>query len=308
MMRYFKRNGGLIMVNHESRVWHWASHIILLALSLAGLIPFVLLFMSSITDELTILSSGYSFFPEKLSLSAYQYLWNNAETIARAYGVTIIVTVVGTAISVSMIAMLAYPLSRTDYPLRKIFAFLVFFTMLFNGGLVPTYLMYTQVFEIKNTLAALIVPMLLMNGFLVFITRTFYMTTIPTAILESARIDGAGEIKTFFTIVLPLSTPIMVTVGMLQTIQYWNDWFNGMIYLTNPKWFSLQNILNQIITNIQFLASSDFGSANVGAAGALPSETVRMAIAVVGVLPLIIAYPFFQKYFVKGLTVGSVKG
>jgi putative aldouronate transport system permease protein len=266
------------------------------------------LFMSSITDELTILSSGYSFFPEKLSLSAYQYLWNNAETIARAYGVTIIVTVVGTAISVSMIAMLAYPLSRTDYPLRKIFAFLVFFTMLFNGGLVPTYLMYTQVFEIKNTLAALIVPMLLMNGFLVFITRTFYMTTIPTAILESARIDGAGEIKTFFTIVLPLSTPIMVTVGMLQTIQYWNDWFNGMIYLTNPKWFSLQNILNQIITNIQFLASSDFGSANVGAAGALPSETVRMAIAVVGVLPLIIAYPFFQKYFVKGLTVGSVKG
>lgn len=294
------------MVNQETRLWQWISHAILFLLSMAGLLPFLLLFMASITDELTILQNGFSFFPDQYSLDAYKYLLNNAPVIFRAYGITIFVTVVGTSISVLITAMLAYTLSRPDYPLKKGFAFMVFFTMLFNGGLVPTYLMYTQFFGMKNSILALIVPMLLMNGFLVFIMRTFFKS-IPLAILESARIDGAGEIKTFFKIVLPLSTPILVTVGLLQTITYWNDWFNGMIYLTDPQLFSLQNILNQINTNIQFLSSGDFGSSNVGAADALPSETVRMAIAVVGTLPLILAYPFFQKYFVKGLTLGSVK-
>jgi putative aldouronate transport system permease protein len=289
----------------ESRIWHWESHFLLLLFSVAALLPILLMFMSSITEETTILTNGYSFFPDEFSLSAYQYLWNNAEQIFRAYGVTFVVTVIGTTVSVTMIAMMAYPLSRRDYPLRHVFSFMVLLTMLFNGGLVPTYLLYTQLLNIKNTIFALIVPNLLLNGFLVFIARSFYMTSIPIALLEAAKIDGAGEIKTFYKIVLPLSKPIMVTLGLLQAISYWNDWFNGLIYLTDPKLFTIQYLLNQINSNIQFLAVNNLGASNVS--NTIPTESVRMAIAVIGVVPLITAYPFFQKYFVKGITLGSVK-
>jgi putative aldouronate transport system permease protein len=290
------------------RITQWVSHIFLIILSVGSIIPIIILLSSSFSSEASILKEGYSFFPKEFSFAAYEYLITNSASILRAYGITVFVTVFGTLISLAMTALLAYGLSRRDLPYRNVFAFLVFFTLLFNGGLVPTYLVYTQVFDIKNTIWALIVPGLLMNGFNVLLMRTFFITSIPEPVIESARMDGAGEFRTFFSIILPLSLPILATIGLLQTIFYWNDWFNGLIYITEPSLFSIQNILNRMLSDIQFLASSNLGTNTSTAAAQIPTTAVRMAIAVIGFLPILIAYPFFQKYLVKGIAIGSVKG
>ncbi|MGX4584537.1 carbohydrate ABC transporter permease [Paenibacillus chitinolyticus] len=292
----------------KNLIWQWGVNVILLIVAISCILPFILLFISSITDEQSIVRHGYSFFPEAYSLSAYRYLWQDADRIFRAYGITIIVTVIGTVVSLIITSLLAYPLSRKDMPMNKFWAFFVFFTMLFNGGLVPTYLVYTQLFDLKNTLLALIVPGLLTNAFYVMLMRTFFTTSIPTPVMESAKIDGAGEFITFVRIVLPLSLPILATVGLFQTIHYWNDWFNGMIYITDSKLYSLQNMLNRILLDIQFLSSGNFSGAQSDSAANIPTETTRMAMAVIGIIPILIAYPFFQKFFVKGLTIGAVKG
>jgi len=226
----------------------------------------------------------------------------------RAYGITVFVTVFGTVASLIITSLLAYTISRSDYPARNYMAFAVFFTMLFNGGLVPSYLVYTQLFDLKNTIWALIVPGLLMNGFNVMLVRTFFHTSIPMPVIESAKMDGAGEWRTFASIVLPLSMPIMATIGLFQTILYWNDWNNGIIYLTDSSLYGIQNLLNRILSDAQFLSSGDFGSYASDMSSSAPIETVKMAIAVIGVLPVLAAYPFFQKYFVKGIVVGAVKG
>ncbi|GAA4850564.1 carbohydrate ABC transporter permease [Paenibacillus vulneris] len=296
-------------MNTENRAWQWIAHTILFLFSLSCLLPFLLLIMSSISDEKSILQNGYSFFPKQFSLSAYEYLWEQSSLIFNAYGITILITVVGTTASLIITSMLAYPLSRRDLPGGMFFAFLLFFTLLFNGGLVPTYLVYTQLLDIKNTIWALIVPGLLLNGFNTLLMRTFFMTTVPVPVLESASIDGASEFKMYYKIVLPLSLPILATVGLFQGLAYWNDWNNGLIYVTDPQLFSLQNVLNRIMSDIQFLASNGDLSASAGEKVAqLPSETFRMAIAVIAVIPILIAYPFFQKYFVRGMTIGAVKG
>jgi putative aldouronate transport system permease protein len=180
--------------------------------------------------------------------------------------------------------------------------------MLFNGGLVPTYLLYTHYLNMKNTLFALLIPGLLLNGFNVMIIRTYFATNIPDAVIESALVDGAGKIKTFFRIVLPLSYPIMATIGLFSGIAYWNDWYNGLIYLTEAKLFSIQNILNRILLEVQFLQNADIGGHSGGLAQKIPMTSVRMAIAAITIIPILIAYPFFQKYFVKGIMMGSVKG
>lgn len=292
----------------SDRITQYVSHIVLAILALGSIIPFIILLSSSLTDEAAILKEGYSFWPKELSFAAYDYLFNNGASILRAYGITVLVTIVGTVSSLAITSLLAYALSRRDLPYRNVFAFFVFFTLLFNGGLVPTYLVYTQIFDLKNTIWALIVPGLLMNGFNVLLMRTFFITSIPEPIIESARIDGAGEFKTFFSIILPLSLPILATIGLLQTIGYWNDWFNGLIYITEPSLFSIQNMLNRMLQDIQFLANSNLGSNASTAAAQIPTTAVRMAIAVIGVLPILIAYPFFQKYLVKGIALGGVKG
>ncbi len=293
----------------KSQMYQAIIHVFFIGIVCLCLLPFFLLVITSFTDEMTIVSEGYSFLPSKFSLAAYEFLWNDSSNIFRAYGITILVTLVGTFVGLSITALCAYPLSRKDMLIRKPLSFIVFFTLLFNGGLVPTYLVYTQVFDMKNTLLALIIPGLLSNGFYVLIMRTFFMTSIPTPVIESASIDGAGEFKIFFQIVLPLSLPILATVGLMQTIGYWNDWFNGLIYVTDSKLFSLQNLLNRILLNAQFLSSNASSSTTeLAASSNIPMESVRMAMAVIGTIPLLIAYPFFQKYFVKGLVIGAVKG
>ncbi|RIX59452.1 carbohydrate ABC transporter permease [Paenibacillus nanensis] len=294
-------------MTNQYRGWQVSAHILLGLFALACILPFILMFMSSITDADAIVSQGYTFFPTKLSFGAYDYLLQNSEMVFHAYGITILTTVIGTTVSLLITSMLAYPLSRKDLPGGMVFAFIVFFTLLFNGGLVPTYMIYTQTFDIKNTLIAQIVPWLLMNGFNVLLMRAFFMNSIPTPVIESASIDGAGEFTIYSRIVLQLSLPIMATVGLFQALAYWNDWNNGLVFITDAELYNLQNVLNKIMSDIEFLSSSaSMGSGSIMAL--LPRETFRMAIAVIGIVPILIAYPFFQKYFVKGLTIGAVKG
>ncbi len=290
----------------SSRRGEHISYIILGAAALSILLPFLLLLSSSLTDEQAIVRSGYGFLPSDFSTGAYEYLFNSAGTIGRSYLVSIFVTVVGTISGLVLTVLCAYPLSRRDLPGRAVMTFFVFFTMLFNGGLVPTYLVYTQFFHIKNHLAALIIPNLLVQAYNVMLAKTFFQSSIPAEVIEAARLDGAGEFTIFCRVVLPLSKPIFATLGLFISVTYWNDWMNGLVYLTDDKLYSLQNLLYRMTSNIQFLSTSGVG-VNTSVME-LPSQTVRMAIALVGVLPMLAAYPFFQKYFVKGISLGAVKG
>ena len=214
-------------------------------------------------------------------------------------------TVIGTAASLIITNLGAYMLSQDDLPGVKVLMFLVVFTMLFSGGLVPTYYIYTQVFHLKDTLWCLIVPNLLLNAFNIILIRNYYRFSIPKAIVESARIDGAGEFTTFVRIVFPLSLPITATVGLLTAIMFWNDWQNGLYYLTGTEWYSIQQVLRVMSSQITFLSNGTDSTQGVNRD--IPTTTIRMAIAVLAIAPILIAYPFFQKYFVKGITLGAVK-
>ena len=291
----------------EDRIYNIVINLILLIMALSCILPLVLLFVASISSEASIAREGYAFFPKQFSTDAYEYLWQKRDIIGTTYMRTIVVTAVGTVVSLFITTALAYPLSRKDYPYRKFTIAIVVFSILFNGGLVPTYLVYTNIFKIKNTIWALLVPGLLMNGFNVLISRTYFKNNVPSAIIESARIDGAGEFSIFFRIVIPVSVPIMATIGLLAGISYWNDWSNGFIYITQTAKLGIQSYLARILMDLQFLTSSNMSGSLGAVAADLPTTTVRMAIAVIGVLPVLIVYPFFQKYFVRGITIGSVK-
>lgn len=280
---------------------------IFILLCIIAVAPFLLLLSSSLTDEQTLLKAGYSFFPAKFSLQSYAYLLGSAAKITKGYGITVLVTLVGTVAGMVMTILFAYPLSRRELPHRTFFSFFVFFTMLFNGGLVPTYMMWTQTFHIRNTIWALIIPGLLMNGFNIIMMRSYFNASIPNELIEAARIDGAGEYRVLYQVVLPLSKPMIATIGLMIGLRYWNDWTNSLYYVTDESLYSIQAILNTIISNIQFLSSGQAAGSAYSAAN-LPSVGIRMAIAVIGIIPILCIYPFFQKYFVKGIVVGGVKG
>ena len=295
------------MVEKKSPFQFFAN-LIMIVLALCCLFPFALLVMSSLTEENTLIREGYSLFPKQFSAESYTYLFKNIDKIGRAYGITVFVTFVGTIASLLMTVLMAYPLSRKDFYGRNIFAFFVFFTMLFNGGLVPTYIMYTRYLHIKNTIWALIIPSLLVSAFYVIMMRTYFTTNIPDAVIEAARIDGAGEFRILFQVVLPMSLPMMATMALLIGLGYWNDWKNGLYYLTDQNLFSIQNMLNQMLKDVQFLKFVADSSAAADLMQSMPAVGIKMSIAVVGTLPVMVAYPFFQKYFVKGITIGAVKG
>ena len=273
----------------------------------ACIIPFVVLLSASLTDNTTAVLSGYSILPKKWSLDAYKYLWSSQKQIFTSYGITIIVTLFGTLLNIVLSTLLAYPLSRQELPGRRVLSFIVFFTMLFNGGLVPTYLMYSS-FHVKNTIFGLIVPNIMMSAYYVMIIRTFFSNNVPVSVIESAKIDGASEFVSFLRIVMPMSRPIIATVVLFVGIQYWNDWYNGQIYVTESSLFSIQQLLTRMLSNIQFLQSGKAGSVASAMATKIPGETIRMAIAIVGIIPIIAIYPFVQKNFVKGIAIGAVKG
>lgn len=283
-------------------------NILFVILCIFCLFPFLLLISSSFTDENILIKYGYSFFPRKFSAAAYTYLLKNGWKILSSYFNTIWVTILGTLLSLLITTLFAYPLSRRELPHRNGLSFFVFFTMLFNGGVVATYIMYTQYLHIKNTYASLIVPNLLMSAFYVMMMRTFFSQNIPDEILEAARIDGAGEWLTLRKIVLPLSKPIMATLGLLIGLNYWNDWINGLYFLTKDKYYTIQVLLNRMLSDMTFLTTSGSAASSNIKSSVLPTLGVKMAIAVIGVLPIMIAYPFFQKFLVKGITIGAVKG
>lgn len=286
------------------------AHIILIILSISAVLPMILMLTSSLTDNDVLIAEGYKFFASKWSTYAYEYIFSTGNSVVRAYGISIVLTVVGTALSLSITTLLAYAISKKDLPGKGIITFFVVFSMLFNGGLVPTYMIYTNVFNVKNTFFALLIPGLLMNAFNVMLMKSYFVSSIPGEILDAAYIDGAGEVRTFLSIVIPLSKPILATVGLFAGIAYWNDWMNGYIYITKKtELYSVQNLLNRMMQNIQFLSqsSSNIQNANAGLA-AIPLASVRMAMATVGILPILVMYPFVQKYFVKGITLGGVKG
>lgn len=283
------------------------SSVILTIVTVITLLPILLIIIASFSEEQALLANGYSFCPETWSLDAYYYMWNQGKTIFRAYGISILVTVVGTIISVLITTMLAYPMSRKNFKYKNALSFFVFFTMLFNGGIVSSYMMYSNFFHIKDSIWALIVPNYLVTAFNVFLVRNYYANNIPDALIESAQIDGATEIKIFAKIILPLSVPSVATVSLFTALSYWNDWVNGLYYIRDSKYYNIQNLLIKIMNNIEFLKS---GSANLLGTGNinLPGSSVRMAMAVIGILPIMIIYPFVQKHFIKGVVVGAVKG
>lgn len=296
------------MVEND-RMQQTLMHLFMIVLTLFCVLPFLLMAIASLTDEVTLGRNGYSFFPEKLSLETYAFIAKSAVTIVRGYLMTIAVTVIGTTSNIILTMLFAYPLSRRDLPYRNVLSFFLFFTMLFNGGLVPTYMMYANTFQIKNTILALIVPSLMMNAFYVIMMRAFFTASIPESLIEAAKLDGASEIRILTKIILPLSKPMLVTLMLMVGLNYWNDWMNGLYYVSDQKLFTTQMILNNMIRNIQFLAqnASSLGS-DAAALIKTPTVGIRMGIAVIAVLPVLIIYPFLQKYFIKGIVIGGVKG
>lgn len=283
------------------------SNLIMIIWTILIVLPFILLFMSSITDEKVLVANGYAFWPAKFSLGAYGYILQSGKKILSAYGVSILVTAIGTLLNVLLSAMMAYPLAVKNLPGRKFMNFFVFFTMLFNGGIVPSYLMWTS-FGIKDTLWAQLLPNFLVSAWNVMMIRTYFTTSIPDSLYEAAEIDGATQFEVFKSVVIPLGKPILVTMGTFAGLTYWNDWTNGLYYLVKRKdFYNVQNLLNQMVSNIQYLATSS--NSNVtSAAAAIPSTAIQMAIAFIAILPIMLIFPFFQKYYSKGLTLGGVKG
>lgn len=281
---------------------------ILTIMSLVSILPFIFVVIISLTDEETLVMNGYRFIPEKLSLYAYEYIINAGENILRSYGVTIIVTVVGTVIGLLLTGTYAYALSRKTYAFKKFFTTVITIPMLFSGGMIANYLIVTKVLMLKDTIWALILPLCL-NTYNVIVLRTFFKTTIPDSVVESAKIDGATEWTLFFKIVIPMAMPGLATIGLFLTLGYWNDWFNAMMYIDSQNLIPLQYLLIKMESSIDWLASnkSMMGASGYQVAAQMPKETIKMAIVVISTLPIIFAYPFFQRYFVNGLTVGAVK-
>lgn len=282
---------------------------VMILLCLCCILPFLLLIGSSLSSDASLMKYGYRFIPKEFSMAAYDYLFGSKEILLRAYGMTILVTAVGTACNITLTMLIAYPLSRKDMPGRNILSFFVFFTMLFHGGMVPSYIIWTQVFHIKDTIFAQILPNYMLSAFNIIMMRTYFTTNIPGEIIDASRIDGATEMQILGRIVLPLSKPIVSTIALMTALVYWNDWTNGLYFITrNTKLYTIQNVLNTMVSNAQFLATQANAGQLLQAGGSIPNVSTRMAVAVIAVVPILIIYPFFQKSFVKGIVIGGVKG
>ncbi|WP_314584897.1 carbohydrate ABC transporter permease [Paenibacillus terrigena] len=281
-------------------------HLIFIAMSLACILPLLLVVSISFTDEQSLMLDGYRFWPKEFSTAAYQYVFSGAGSILNAYAVTIFVTVVGTLLHLLITSMLSYSLTRPEVTHRKALTFFVYLPVLFNGGLVPQYILFTRILHLKDTIWVLIIVYLI-STINVLIMKNFFRT-IPDSLIESARIDGSGEIRTFFRIALPLSKPSLATIGLFVAIAYWNDWMTASLYIESPKLRPLQYLLQSLMNNIGYLQSNAQASQSMEAAiGMLPSEGARMATCVLAIGPIILLYPLLQKYFEKGLTIGAVK-
>jgi len=297
-----------LRVNRVSLPAELLIHLIVGLFALACIFPFIFITIISFSSAESLRTVGYSFFPTEVTMTSFRAAFDMGDTLVRSFFNSIFVTVVGTVLSLLITIFYSYGLFRRDYPLRHIFAFFLFFTMVFGGGLVPTVIVIRNVLNLGNTLGALIVPSLVIP-FHVIIMRTFFKTSVPESLIESAHIDGSGEFRTLFSIVIPLAKPGIATVGLLTAIGYWNDWQNALLFIRNRDLFPLQYLLMEMQQNVEFLRRNLtlIGSASGINLADLPGEGLRMALAVIIVLPIACAYPFFQRYIISGLTVGAVK-
>ena len=292
----------------DEKGFHYFALVLMPCLAIFCVIPFILMNSVSFSSEAALVK-GYKFIPQEFSASAYEYLWLKRATILRAYGLTILITVVGTATNLVLTSLFAYPLSRKDFKPRNLFAFILFFSVLFNGGMTSSYIIWTRLFHIKDTVWAYLLPGTLMTGMSVLMVRNYYSANIPYAIVEAARIDGASDMKIYTGIMVPLSKPVMTTIGLFAALGYWNNWTNGLYYITAPKLYTIQDYLKKLMDSIQMLKTTDLaGEAAMLAMRSLPTESARMAIAIIAILPILLVYPFIQGELIKGMVVGGVKG
>lgn len=289
----------------SEKIIKFISYIVLAFVVSACIAPLLIIVSASFSDENLLASQGYGFLPKGFNTTAYKYIFNNGSTLLRAYGVTIFTTVVGSFLNLMVTAMCAYPLARKDYKFRNKISFFLYFTMLFNGGTVPTYILISQYLHLRNNVLVLILPHL-MGAYNVFIMRS-YFAQVPTALIEAAKIDGAGEYKILFKIILPLAKTGLATMLLLISLGFWNQWYPCLLYMSDDRYITLQYYLARILSNIESVLKNNQSGLNIDIS-ALPNESARMAICVLGVAPMVMIFMCFQKYFVKGINVGAVKG
>lgn len=280
-------------------------YVALTVLALFCIFPFLLVVSSSLTEESKIIENGFQLFPTAFSTEAYKILFEYPAEMLKAYGVTISVTVLGTLLGLFLTSMTAYVLARKDFKWRNKFSFFFFFTTLFSGGLVPWYLLIVNYLDLKDTLIVLILPML-MNVFYIIVMKSF-MSSIPEAIIESAKIDGAGDFQIYVRFILPLSKPALATIGLFIALAYWNDWYNALLFIQKENLMPLQYYLYRMLGNMDGMRKAMMASGAVVNVS-LPTESLKMAMTIVATGPILLAYPFIQRYFVQGLTIGAVKG
>ena len=303
------RKGRALRLNQVSAGTELAFHIILGLFALCCILPFLFVVIISFSAESSIKTIGYPFVPAQWSLEAYRQVFKLGDQLWLSYFNSFFITIVGTVVSVAVCVLYAYPLFRKDFKLRGFFTFFSFFTMIFGGGLIPTYIVCKNLLGMSNNYAALIVPMLV-NPFNIIVMRTFFQTSVPFDLIEAATIDGSGEYSTLTRVILPIVKPGIATVALLTALAYWNEWFLCLLYITDRHLYPLQYLLMEMQRNAEFISrnSSVMGAASAEAVRNLPNQTMRMAVVVFIVLPIACAYPFFQRYVVAGLTIGSVKG
>ena len=274
--------------------------------AMISIIPFIFVIMISVSSKQSIGKWGYRFIPKEFSMDAYLFLWNERDTILAALGVSLLVTVVGTILGLLLTTTMGYALSRSEYKLKGFLTWVVFIPMIFGGGMVASYVVNTNILHLKDTIWILILP-LAVSSYNIVICKTFFKTSIPDSIVEAAMIDGANQFGIYSRIIIPISKPLLATIGLFLSFGYWNDWFLSSLY--NNKQISLQALLNKIQSNVEYLANNPSAGLSIQEyKNMMPTESARMAIAVLIVVPIACAYPFFQRYFVSGLTIGSVKG
>jgi putative aldouronate transport system permease protein len=310
-MKLFKKDNDIdhsYKLNRISKPINFIFNIIFVLGASAAIIPFVFVIMISVSSKQSIAKWGYQFIPKIFSLDAYQFLWNERSTILGSLGISVLVTIVGTILGLILTSAMGYSLSRSEYKLKGFLTWVVFIPMIFGGGMVASYVVNANILNLKDSIWALILP-LSVSSYNIVICKTFFKTSIPDSIVEAAKIDGANQLGIFTRIILPISKPLLATIGLFLSFGYWNDWFQSSLYISNAKLISLQALLNNIQKNVEFLATNPAGGLSLQQYKALmPTESARMAIAVLIVVPIACAYPFFQRYFVSGLTIGSVKG
>lgn len=293
-----------------SQGWNILFSVLILLLAITIVVPFLLVISISFTDALTIAKNGYRLIPERVTLQAYKSLYNAGSQLVDSYIITIFYTVVGTLYSLFITSMFSFCIAQKKFPARRTITFFAFFTMLFSGGLVPSYIINVQILHLRDTIWIFLLPGAL-SAWYAIILRTFIQSSVPDALFEAARIDGANDLLIFFRIAFPLMKAGVATIGLFTCVGFWNNWFTAMLYIDNPKLVPLQTLLQRIQNNIDFIKSNAQFAASVEGTEMLrnmPTESVRMAITVIVTLPILFVYPFFQRYFIQGLTIGSVKG